>query len=564
MHRIRTIQVTIGMARLGIGVVTETPAAAAGARSRFSRLLVLACAVTLVGSIIPARAQTAGPRLFFTDIVSGPSSGGQNNLGAFITIYGEGFGAAQGSSTVTIGGRPVAGVTSWGQNKAARGLDRIVVQPGPGAATGNIVVTVGGQASNALPFTVRAGNIYFLNPATGDDGNPGTYAQPWATIWRPRQSMVAGDILYVVGGTFTQMDPDAPGWDTLLMLDTSFCASGTASAPVAYLGYPGKPPLFKNASARRGIYLNQDSGPLSHIVIGNMRFGLMDEAILVTGVGQRIVGNDLSNGGEGNKIGVFGDTSAIKILGNRMRSNGTPTGKSYDIYVQGFGINRDIEVGWNELRNRRGGRSMQVFGHVAGDRVDKLVIHDNVMVGCELNNIVLGGSDGGTEILGTVTVTGNIIAGSRSAEGLRVNDPQGRVIIENNTLYGNAVAQLYLERAGAKRITLRNNIIVAKAGQQYYELDAGSSSSSIVSANNLVFGAGPCAGWDKSCINEDPLFAGASDYHLKSGSPAIDRGVATSVSRDHDGIARPQGAAFDVGAYEYTAAGALIRDGPSP
>jgi len=114
-----------------------------------------------------------------------------------------------------------------------------------------------------------------------------------------------------------------------------------------------------------------------------MRFGLMDEAILVTGVGHRIVGNDLSNGGEGNKIGVFGNTSAIKILGNRMRSNGTPTGKSYDIYVQGFGINRDIEVGWNELRNRRGGRSMQVYGHVAGDRVDKLVIHDNVMVGCE-------------------------------------------------------------------------------------------------------------------------------------------------------------------------------------
>jgi len=35
------------------------------------------------------------PVLFFTDITSGPQSGGQDNLGAFITIYGEGFGEAR-------------------------------------------------------------------------------------------------------------------------------------------------------------------------------------------------------------------------------------------------------------------------------------------------------------------------------------------------------------------------------------------------------------------------------------------------------------------------------------
>ncbi|MEW6365663.1 MAG: PKD domain-containing protein [Acidobacteriota bacterium] len=543
----RTTHARFGMVLLS-AVTLRT---AAAARSGFSLELVLAFAIMLAGTSAPVRAQTAGPRLLFTDIESGPKTGGQSNLGAFISIYGEGFGASQGGSTVTIGGQPVASVTSWGQDNAARGLDRIVVQPGSGVSSGNIVVTVGGQASNGLPFTVRAGIIYFVNQATGNDGNPGTYTQPWATIWRPRQTMAAGDIVYVIGGTFTQMDPGAPGWDTLLFLDTGAGASGTASAPIAYLGYPGNPPLLQNASARRGIYLNQDAGPLSHIVIGNLRFGLIDEAILVIGVGQRIVGNDLSNGGEGNKIGVFGDTSAIKILGNRMDSNGTPAGKSYDIYVQGFGINRDIEVGWNEIRNREGGRSMQVYGHLAGDIVDNLRIHDNVMVGSELNNLILGGSDGGTEILGTVTVTGNIIAGSRSTEGLRVNDPQGTVRIENNTLSGNAVAQVYLEEAGAGRITLRNNIIVAQAGQQYYEFDAGSSSSSFAPANNLVFGAGPCEAWDAGCVNQNPLFAGASDYHLQSGSPAIDRGVATSVSRDHDGIPRPQGAAFDVGAYEY-------------
>ena len=518
--------------------------------------VVASALVALAGPLAPLRADGAAPSLLFTDLTSGPKTGGQDGLGAFVTIYGEGFGAAQGSSTVTIGGVPVARVQSWGQDNAgARGLDRIVVQPGPNAVSGSIVVTVAGQASNGLPFTVRAGNVFFVDPATGSDGNPGTYAQPWATLWRPRQTMAAGDVVYVQGGTFTQLDPAMPGWDTVLFLDTSLAASGTASAPVAYLGYPGNPPLLDVAAARRGIYLNQDSGALSHYVLGNLRFAAMRESVLVTGVGHRVVGNDLSNGGEGDKVGVFGDTSAISILGNRFDSNGTPATKFYAVYVQGFGVNRDVDLGWNEIRNQEG-RAIQVFGHVSGDFVDDLRIHDNVITGSELNNVLLGGSDGGNEILGTVRVTGNVIAGSRSAEGLRVNDPNGTVIVENNTFVGNAVAQVYLEEAGTGRVTLRDNILVAQPGQQYYKFDAGQASpASVVPSTNLVSGAGACAAWDTGCVNQGPLFAGGSDYHLQAASPAVDAGVATSAVRDHDGVPRPQGAAFDIGAYERVAPG---------
>ncbi|MFN7975197.1 MAG: choice-of-anchor Q domain-containing protein [Acidobacteriota bacterium] len=509
-------------------------------------------------AILVAREAASQPRLLFTDIESGPNVGGEGNLGAFISIHGEGFGATQGASTVTIGGQPVARVVSWGQDNAARSLDLVVVQPGPGVVSGSIVVTVGGQASNGLPFTVRPGSVYFVDQATGNDGNPGTQAQPWATLWRPRQTMVAGDIVYVMGGTFTQLDPAMPGWDTILFLDTALGVSGTAAAPIAYLGYPGNPPVLTNPAARRGIYLNQDSGPLSYVVIGNLSFSVMRDALLVTGIGHRIVGNDLSNGGEGDKIGVFGDTSAIAILGNRLIDNGTPTTKYYAFYVQGFGVNRDIDIGWNEVRGQEG-RSIQVYGHAPGDIVDDLRLHDNVFAGSDLNNVLLGGSDGGTEILGTVSVTGNVIAGARGAEGLRVNDPQGTVVIENNTFVGNAVAQVYLEEAGAGRITLRDNVVVAGAGQQYYEFDVASSPASFAPANNLVFGAGPCDPWDTGCTSQDPLFAGPSDYHLQSTSPAIDAGVTTTVVRDHEGVPRPQGAAFDIGAYEYASGGSTTR-----
>ena len=42
------------------------------------------------------------------------------------------------------------------------------------------------------------------------------------------------------------------------------------------------------------------------------------------------------------------------------------------------------------------------------------------------------------------------------------------------------------------------------------------------------------------------------DYHLQPGSPAIDRGsTAGAPTKDYDGVARPQGAGIDIGAFEY-------------
>jgi len=72
-----------------------------------------------------------------------PTSG---TLGTPVTITGVNFGSTQGSSTVTFNGTPGIS-TNWSATS-------IVVPVPSGAMTGNVVVTVNGQVSNAASFTV--------------------------------------------------------------------------------------------------------------------------------------------------------------------------------------------------------------------------------------------------------------------------------------------------------------------------------------------------------------------------------------------------------------------------
>ncbi len=51
-------------------------------------------------------------------------------------------------------------------------------------------------------------------------------------------------------------------------------------------------------------------------------------------------------------------------------------------------------------------------------------------------------------------------------------------------------------------------------------------------------------------VHGNPQFVGSEDYHLKTGSPAINAGAATAPAQDLDGVSRPQGGVVDIGAYE--------------
>jgi len=86
-----------------------------------------------------------------------------------------------------------------------------------------------------------------------------------------------------------------------------------------------------------------------------------------------------------------------------------------------------------------------------------------------------------------------------------------------------------------------------------------SHTGSILNADyNLFFTAiptqtaGGTLNWGAHNLNANPRFVNpaAGNYHLAAGSPAIDTGTNAGVTTDLDGVTRPQGNGYDIGAYE--------------
>jgi hypothetical protein len=105
---------------------------------------------------------------------------------------------------------------------------------------------------------------------------------------------------------------------------------------------------------------------------------------------------------------------------------------------------------------------------------------------------------------------------------------------------------------------LRNNIVYQLPGEVYID----GNKAQITGEKNLWFGAGNGPPQTQGNINADPLFIDLEkfDFQLRAASPARDAGtsvlpnnpfvISNGRATDKDGVARPQGKAFDLGAYE--------------
>ena len=97
------------------------------------------------------------------------------------------------------------------------------------------------------------------------------------------------------------------------------------------------------------------------------------------------------------------------------------------------------------------------------------------------------------------------------------------------------------------------------------------SKAAVIATNNLWFGGqdGTVPSWleNGTDINADPKFVDPSsparDFHLTATGSAINQGHDTPVSRDLEGISRPQGSAYDLGALEWVQVGPPDTESPT-
>ena len=94
--------------------------ASSGVRLKPEWLLILAtiylasCAFRSNCSASAVHFEGARPVLFYTDLDSGPATGGENGVdGAFVCVYGENFGYKRGTSQLLVGGVEVAAYKLW-------------------------------------------------------------------------------------------------------------------------------------------------------------------------------------------------------------------------------------------------------------------------------------------------------------------------------------------------------------------------------------------------------------------------------------------------------------------
>jgi hypothetical protein len=257
-----------------------------------------------------------------------------------------------------------------------------------------------------------------------------------------------------------------------------------------------------------------------------------------------------------NNYGFKGHINYCIIENNTVHDNGTRSGTDIGIWVGGNGVGGgtgDYNIIRNNLvYNQKGTTSPDNDG--AGITLDQYAdnnqVYNNIVYNCDGSGIYAFDSLN-FKIYHNTCYKNNQNSPYQQGE-IRVTGILDRVTgeIKNNIGYSKTGAYaIYLDADSAGNdITITNNNWFIDSGNWYYDGSAGGATLATWNTKSYV-------GTD---LNSDPLLISASNFHLQSASPCKDTGtsaVSSIVTKDFDGVSRPQNFLYDIGAYEYIAGG---------
>jgi hypothetical protein len=359
---------------------------------------------------------------------------------------------------------------------------------------------MGGQDTGTAP-----GTSYYVGP-TGNDSNPGTLSQPFLTLQRGVNAAGPGDTIVVRDGTYRG------GCNSTSSFAVSVDKAGAANAWITL-----------KAENQWRATLDAENACHSFINLGgNAAYWVIQDFRVVNGYS----GGIWSNAGasyitlRGNEIAYIGRhylSSTVGICGSY--ANASSDHLTFDGNV------------FHEIGRTGGPQTFHDHG---------LYLHSQATV--VVNNVFY------QPIAGWGIQTASGFSG----------------LIANNTFHGphaSREGQLMLWDSNGS-VTIRNNIFYASRTQAITSSNFRPASCAI--DHNLVFPAGVSLGAPSGCstgdnlLGADPLLNNPASmpygFSLNLGSPAIDAGAdVPEALTDLVGVHRPQGNAYDIGAYEFAA-----------
>ena len=420
---------------------------------------------------------------------------------------------------------------------------------------------------------IFAGTFYYVAASNGNDNNPGTQDLPWKTIQKAANGMIAGDTVFVMGGTYNER--------------VSITKSGNSGNPISFRINPGNSVTVNGGFTITGNYVNIDGFRVTGAWTCN--WGQNDYNIYVDSDFVEIA-NIYCYGGRHAGIMLFLHSDyciirdsefnqcefvAMDVRGNNhiIENNDIHDSRCSDCAYDAGGLlfcGSGHVFKRNYIHDITFANSPGHNPHIDGMECNYDSNHP-LATDClfEQNLIDLPDYKGTTqaEVCGgfqfnaglRLTVKNNIVRAFRGTNTGAYGVTDIKII--NNTFIGSMSypSSLGPEGINVKKSTnpyIRNNIIV---DQPTYPISVDGATG-VDTDYNLIFNSNgvPPNHQDTRRAHDlwmmDPRFVdpGKHNYHLQSDSPAIDMGMAASgVKDDYDGNIRPQGPGYDVGSFEY-------------
>ena len=405
-------------------------------------------------------------------------------------------------------------------------------------------------------------NTYYVdkNHHSASDSKPGSESQPWKTIQHAVDTAVARDTVYVKAGTYYE--------------SIDIKRSGSAGSPITFQNYTNDTVVIDGSNDSDLFVVHWPYSGADYIVWD---------------------GIDVRNG---KKYGLWSEGNYNVIRNCKIYNNGTPGGTGHTgltVIDSEYAIitNNDVyNNGWNGISVSHSNNATVEYNNVhsnlyhnginimpkptkvqsmfTGNDVRYNICYNNkngIYMRCQEHNEI-------NNNLICENIRNGIVFAYQPAVSPYVY--AGYTKVYNNTIVDNGTNGI--QNAAATHLTIKNNLIayngsdeirIARGRTVGHDIDYNLFYDSIITFQwdgnyyKTLSSWRSASGQDANSIEADPIFTDRSndDYHITSQSFAIDKGKdlsPESIIKDLDGISRPQGIGFDIGAFEFGGSSSLL------